>query len=115
MSESLSWDIRDKVCSKTIEEQFTETDSFGNSTMTSSVRLELVDRDQCCQEFGNNVNADDFFDDVLQAGIYGDDFYGACDFVEETLSEDFVYDDGSCFSDRKFVANYNLSTGVTVY
>ena len=81
--------------------------------MASSVRIELVDRDQCCQEFGNNVN--ELIDDYLQENVYGDDFYGACDFVEETLSEDFVYDDGSCFVVTQFAEKHNLSTGVTVF
>ena len=35
--------------------------------------------------------------------------------MSETLSGDFVYDDGSCFIDEKFVEKYNLSTGVTVF
>ena len=68
--------------------------------MTSSVRLELVDRDQCCQEFGTSND---------------DDFYGACDIVLETLSEGNVYEDGFCKFVSQFSQKHNLSTGVTVF
>ena len=45
VSESLSWDYDDEVCSKTIQEQSTETDALGNTSVASSVRIEIVDRD----------------------------------------------------------------------
>ena len=45
MSESLSYDFFGEVCSNTIEEQSTETDALGNTTVASSVSIEIVDVD----------------------------------------------------------------------
>ena len=46
MSESLFYDFfGDETCKKTIEEQSTETDALGNTTVASSVRIEIVDSD----------------------------------------------------------------------